>query len=61
MVIIGKYIEGISLNGLEYLLNEDNTEMEFDTIDNAKIFLIENGYTMTDEELDDNFIFEQKD
>jgi hypothetical protein len=41
--IIGRAINGIGLNGLEYLLNEDGTEMEFDNQEVAEEFLVEAG------------------
>ena len=36
----------IGLNGWQYLLNDDGTEMEFDNKDSANTFLLdEGGYT----------------
>lgn len=60
-IIIGKPINGISLNGLEYLMNDENTsEIEFGNIKLAKGFLLDNGYEgFTDEELENSFIFEE--
>jgi hypothetical protein len=60
-IIIGKPINGISLNSLEYLMNDEGTsEKEFGNIKLAKGFLLDNGYEgWTDEELEDNFIFEE--
>ena len=60
-IIIGKPINGIALNGLEYLMNDEGTsEKEFDNIELAKNFLLDNGYEgFTDEELEDSFIFEE--
>lgn len=57
--IVGKPINGISLNGLEYLLNEDSSDyMSFKDRETAKTFLKENGYdSLTDDELEDSFIF----
>lgn len=60
MIIIGRPINGISINGLEYLLNDDQTEMEFADKDSAKQFLRENGFAdLTDDELEDSFVFEE--
>jgi hypothetical protein len=42
-IIVGRPINGISINGLEYLLNDDNSEMTFNSIDEATQFLNENG------------------
>lgn len=43
-VCIGRAIEGISLNGLEYLLDSEGGEiMEFDSKESAKQFLIDAG------------------
>jgi hypothetical protein len=61
MIIIGRPINGISLNGLEYLLNEDQTEMEFKDKETAKQFLREHGHDdWTDEELEDSYMFVEK-
>lgn len=61
MIIIGRPINGISLNGNEYLLNEEGTkELEFVDKETAKNFLRENGYEdMTDDEMEDSFHFEE--
>lgn len=57
-VIIGRAIEGISINGLEFLLDEDGYEMEFDSIDDAIFFLRLNGFgEFTDEDMYNNFSF----
>jgi len=52
-VIIGRPINGISINGLEYVMNGDDTMMYFDSIEEAKAFMIRNGY---DEECFDDYI-----
>lgn len=57
MIHIGKPINGISLNGDEWLLNEDNSVMEFENKEQAKQFLRDNGYDLTDDELEDAFTF----
>ena len=35
----------IGLNGWQYLLNDDGTEMEFDSKASATSFLLDGGYT----------------
>lgn len=59
MIIIGRPIEGIPLNGLEYLMNEDNTDYRFfndkrEAMDFLNSMLEEPA---TDEELEDGFMF----
>lgn len=49
-VIVGRPINGISLNGLEWLLNDDGTQMVFENSAEADAFLRKNGFT--DEDLD---------
>ena len=59
MIIIGRPIEGKSLNGLEYLMNDDNTNYKyFNDKREAMDFL--NSVTevqLTDDELEDSFMF----
>ena len=59
MIIIGRPIEGISLNGLEYLMNEDNTDYKyFKDKNEAMEFLNSVMETpLTEEELEDGFMF----
>jgi hypothetical protein len=45
MVTIARYINGITLNPLEYLLGSNGEVLEFDTGDAAKAFLRDNGFT----------------
>ena len=47
-VALSRSINGISINGQEYLLNEDDTIREFNSIDNAKKFIFDNGATEKD-------------
>ena len=58
-IVIGRPVEGISLNGLEYLMNEKNQEyMLFESKRHAMDFLntlFEEP--LTDEELEDGFMF----
>lgn len=44
-VVIGRYINGISLNDLEYAMNESGNILEFNDLDSAKNFLLEKGET----------------
>jgi viroplasmin and RNaseH domain-containing protein len=59
MILIGRPIEGIALNGLEYLMNEDNTDYKFfNSKEEAMGFLRDNmTEPVTDEELEDAFMF----
>lgn len=59
MILIGRPIEGIALNGLEYLMNEDNTDYKFfKDKEEAMNFLRTNmNEAVTDEELEDAFMF----
>lgn len=50
MVIVGKHINGIALNPLEYLLGKDGREMAFINVETAKAFLKEKGFS--DDELE---------
>ncbi len=60
MYNIGKAINGISLNGLEWLLDDENNPMEFDSKESAIEFLKLNGYdSLTDEEIEDTFTFKE--
>jgi hypothetical protein len=38
-IVIGRAINGITLNGIEYLLNPDGTFMEFDCVTTATNFI----------------------
>ncbi len=56
-IVIARAIEGISINGKEYLLDDDGNAMEFADKQAAKDFLRENGCDLTDEEMADSFDF----
>ncbi len=60
-VKIGRPINGISLNGLEYLLDESGEhDRIFPSKEVAKQFLLDTDYDgLSDEELEDSFIFEE--
>ena len=49
-VMVGRHIHGITLNPLEWLLDEDGYELIFDDIDTAKQYLKSKG--LTDEEIE---------
>ena len=53
--VIGRPINGITLNGNEYVLDENGDEMQFETNDKAKSFLFDHG--LTDELLESQGIF----
>ncbi len=62
MIEIGKAIEGISINGLEWVLDNEGQVMRFDSREDAKRFLRENGYDhLSDEELEDSFFYKDTD
>jgi len=44
-VVIGRHINGITINPLEYLLDEDEEPMIFESEEIAKDFLKEKGFT----------------
>lgn len=58
-IVIGRPINGISLNGLEYLMNEDNSDYKlFNNKEEAKAFLNSlMEQPLTDDELEDSFMF----
>lgn len=47
-VVVGKHINGITINPLEYLLDDNDEPMEFESKETAKKFLRENGFTDDD-------------
>ena len=49
-VVVGRYINGISINGLEYLLDNHDETMIFDDEEAAKTYLRGRGFT--DEEFE---------
>ena len=56
-VVIGRPVNGISLNGLEYALDENQEYLHFDSVEDAKQFLRDNGVE-EDDELDDCFVYQ---
>ena len=58
MVIIGRPLGGVSLNGNEYLLDENGEVMSFTTVQDAKNFLKQNDVSEEDIEAE-GIIFEE--
>ena len=56
-VTVGRSINGISINGDELLLDNDNNIMEFTSKGEAYNFLRSNGIDLTDEEMEESFNF----
>lgn len=56
--IIGRPINGIPLNGLEYATDDDGALLQFDSIESAEIFLKENGATK--EDIEDFYMIVEK-
>ncbi len=54
-IVIGRPIEGISLNGNEFLLNDDGELMEFNTVKDAQTFL--GGHGVEGDDLEDCFVY----
>ena len=59
MIVVGRPISGVSINGLEFLLTDDRQDyLKFKDVPEAKGFLRENAFPeATDEELEDYFQF----
>lgn len=55
-VVVGRHINGITLNKLEYLLDDDGNELIFENEELAKVCLRENGCAEKDLEW---FVFEE--
>lgn len=59
-IIVGRPINGISLNGLEWLLNDEGKPMQFNNKEKAIEFLRSNGHEdYTDDEIEDSFMFDE--
>lgn len=54
-VVVGRPIEGITLNGLEYLLDAEGFTKKFDSQDDAEAFLKAEGF-----ETMDGFVFQDE-
>jgi hypothetical protein len=59
MIVIGRPIEGISLNGLEYLMNEDNTDYKMFNDKREAMDFLNSLFEepLSDDELEDGFKF----
>ncbi len=55
-IVIGRPVNGISLNGLEYALDDDGNYIHFSSVCEAKRFLRDNGVE-DENELEDCFIY----
>ena len=56
MFVVARPIEGISLNGREYLLNDEGEPRVFATVNLAVLFLQANGFGhLTDEQILESF------
>lgn len=55
-IAVGRAINGISINGLEYILDSDNEVMLFNSTEKAKEFLTEHGVDAEDE----SFFYEEQ-
>ena len=56
MVIIGRQINGISINGNEYILNDDGTMRTWENKDEACKFLMHIGETL--QSIMDNYVIQ---
>jgi len=62
MVEVARAIGGISLNGKEWLLDENGNIMQFKNRETAYDFLKMNGFdNFSNDELEDSFIFNELD
>lgn len=51
MIKIGRAANGVSLNGPEYLLNDEDEEMVFDSVEEAEGYL--RSFCFSDEEIEE--------
>lgn len=58
MIIVGRAINGISINGNEYLLDEKMDLKRFESVDKAKEFLKDMG--ISEEEMETYLSFEEE-
>lgn len=58
MIEVGRAIDGISINGLEWLLDDEGQTLKFESRNEAMSFLRDNGFDdLSDEDLEDSFYF----
>jgi len=60
MIYVLRAVNGISINGKEFLLDDKGQPLEFNDTRQAKDFLRDNGVDLTDDEMEDSFHFEDK-
>lgn len=57
---LARAMDGISINGLEWLLDDNGELLQFDSTPDAKEFLRNNGFdNYSDEDLEDSFYFQE--
>lgn len=56
MVVIGRPINGVWINGLEYALDDDGSLRTWESRDTAETFLMVNGETK--ESIEENYVIE---
>ena len=56
-ILIGHPINGIPINGLEYLLNQCGDLAKFEDVAQAKQFLLDHGFE--NDEIEDCFVYEE--
>ena len=59
MVIIGRPINGVWINGLEYALDDDGSLRTWEDRDSAETFLMTHGETA--ESIEENYVIEDYD
>ena len=60
MIKVGRSVHGVSINGLEWLLNNEGELLKFNSREKAMEFLRNNGFEKySDEKLEDNFVFQE--
>lgn len=60
MIAVKRAIEGISINGYEWLLDKNNKIMKFNNRKVATTFLRSNGFDeLSDSEINETFTFEE--
>jgi len=56
-IIIARYIGETTLNGIEFLLDDEGNPFEFESVTAAKEFLRSSGINLTDDQMEDSFMF----
>ena len=59
-ILIGRFIEEICLNPLEYVHDDDGNLLEFDSKDQAKDFIKTKIPEISEDSLEDIFVYEDK-